>query len=80
MRKMTSLPARRFGIPERGLLAPGMKADLVLFDPATIADRATYEEPLRPAAGIECVVVNGKVALRDGRLSRTRSGQVIRRA
>jgi len=79
IRKMTSLPARKFGIRDRGLLAVGAKADLVLFDPETISERATYEEPLRPPEGIRAVIVNGHVALRNGRLSRTRAGQVIRR-
>jgi len=79
IRKMTSLPARKFGIRDRGLLAVGAKADLVLFDPETISERATYEEPLRPPEGIRAVIVNGHVALRTGRLSRTRAGQVIRR-
>ena len=77
VRKMTSLPARKFGIRDRGLIAVGAKADLVLFDPDTIADRATYEEPHQSPVGIRAVIVNGHVALRSGRLSSTRAGQVI---
>ncbi|NLW49639.1 MAG: D-aminoacylase [Candidatus Brocadiaceae bacterium] len=78
VRKMTSLPARKFGIRDRGLIAVGAKADLVMFDPETIADRTTYEDPHQPADGLRTVIVNGHVALRDGRIARTRAGQVVR--
>jgi N-acyl-D-amino-acid deacylase len=80
VRKMTSLPARKFGIRDRGLIAVGAKADLVLFDPETIAERTTYETPCQAPVGIRAVVVNGHVALRNGRASGTRAGQVIRGA
>jgi N-acyl-D-amino-acid deacylase len=62
VRKMTALPARRFGLAGRGTIEPGALADLVLFDPARIADRATYERPHAFADGVDVVVVNGQVA------------------
>jgi N-acyl-D-amino-acid deacylase len=65
VRKMTSLPASRVGFRNRGWLAPGFAADVVVFDPATIEDRATFAEPFRYPAGIKAVLVNGSVALLD---------------
>jgi N-acyl-D-aspartate/D-glutamate deacylase len=62
VRKMTSLPASVFGLADRGLVREGAYADLVLFDPARVRDRATYEDPRRPADGIERVFVNGRQA------------------
>jgi N-acyl-D-amino-acid deacylase len=64
--KMTGLPAQRFGIADRGRIAPGLAADLVLFDPAQVADRATYEQPTAPPAGIRAVFVNGQLAMDRG--------------
>jgi N-acyl-D-aspartate/D-glutamate deacylase len=64
--KMTGAPARRLRLDDRGRIAAGAAADLVVFDPATVADRATFEEPFQYPAGIPHVVVNGVVALRDG--------------
>lgn len=64
--KMTGLTARRFGLADRGLVAPGMAADLTVFDADTVIDRASFDDPLQPAAGIEWVVVNGQVAWRQG--------------
>ena len=66
VRKMTALPAARFGLTDRGLLAAGRIADLVVFDPATVLDRATYDEPLLTPVGVHAVVVNGRIAVRDG--------------
>jgi N-acyl-D-amino-acid deacylase len=77
--KMTGLTARNFGLAGRGTLALGNAADLVVFDAATIRDVATYEEPMRPAAGIDAVVVNGAVTWQGGRHSGARRGQVLRR-
>lgn len=77
VRKMTSLPADRFGLAGRGRIAEGAFADLVLFDPATIADRATFESPHAYPVGIDAVVVNGRIAW-DG-ANRERAGQVLRR-
>ena len=63
---------------DRGLVRPGHFADLVLFDPATVIDRATFEAPTRPAAGIECVWVNGEAVWRDGQATGARPGRAIR--
>ena len=79
VRKMTSLPARRFGFSDRGLLAVGMKADIVLFDPETVSDQATFEDPHAFPVGIHRVVVNGHVAWDGQALSDERAGVVIRR-
>jgi N-acyl-D-amino-acid deacylase len=75
--KMSGLPASRIGIKDRGRLAPGMAADVVVFDPSTVEDKATFEEPFQYPVGIKAVVVNGVVALRDGQRSAERSGQAI---
>jgi dihydroorotase/N-acyl-D-amino-acid deacylase len=74
---MTSLPADRFGLEGRGRIAEGAFADLVLFDPATVADTATYESPHAFPVGIDAVIVNGRVAW-DGE-NRERAGRVLRR-
>jgi N-acyl-D-amino-acid deacylase len=78
IRKMTSFPAQRVGLADRGLLRPGMKADLVVFDPATVADRATYENTHQYATGVTAVVVNGEVVLAGGELTGVRPGRVLR--
>lgn len=70
IRKMTRVPAERFGLAGRGRLEPGMKADLVLFDAEKVKDEASYDSPQRFPAGIECVVVNGALAYRSGVISR----------
>jgi N-acyl-D-amino-acid deacylase len=74
---MTALPAERFGLAGRGRIEPGAFADLVLFDPGTVADRATYERPHAFAEGIRLVVVNGRVAF-DGEPGE-RGGRALRR-
>jgi N-acyl-D-amino-acid deacylase len=78
--KMTGLPARRLGLSERGVLAPGAKADVVVFDAATVADRATYEDPHQYAAGIGHVLVNGRVVIADGEHTGALPGRVLRPA
>ena len=78
VRKMTSLAAQRVGLTERGLIRPGMFADITVFDPATVADRATFENPHQPSAGIEYVLVNGQVVLRNGQLTSARPGRGLR--
>jgi len=78
VRKMTSLPAGRLGIRDRGRIAPGCKADLVIFDAAEIADQATYQHPARPPSGIEWIIVNGVVAAEQGKLTGARPGKVLR--
>jgi N-acyl-D-amino-acid deacylase len=77
VRKMTGLPANRFGIWERGLLRPGMKADIALFDPAKVVDRAEFGKPHQYAEGVVHVFVNGKAVLRDGRMTGERPGETL---
>jgi N-acyl-D-amino-acid deacylase len=77
--KMTALSAAHTGLTDRGRIEAGAIADLVLFDPETVADRATTEEPHARAAGIEKVWVNGHLAYQDGQLSSQRHGRVLRR-
>ena len=79
IRKMTSLSAEHLGIAERGAIEEGHYADLVLFDPETVSDRATYEDPHIPSAGIEKVWVNGELVFDGGETTGNRPGSVIRR-
>jgi len=69
IRCITSVPARRYGLSDRGLIAEGMAADIVAFDPAAIRDRATYDQPRLLAEGVRHVLVNGRLVLRDGQLA-----------
>jgi N-acyl-D-amino-acid deacylase len=78
--KMTGLPARRLGLRDRGVLAAGAKADVVVFDAATVADRATYENPHQYAAGIGHVLVNGRVVIAAGEHTGALPGRVLRPA
>ena len=78
VRKMTSLPAQRLGFPDRGLLRPGMAADVTCLDPETIRDTATYEEPRRQPEGIAYVLVNGVVVVDDGRHTGALAGRALR--
>ncbi len=80
IRKMTSAPCRRLGIADRGLLRAGMKADLVLFDPARVRDRSTYERPMAYPEGIEMVFVNGAAVVEEGAHTGARPGRALRRA
>jgi N-acyl-D-amino-acid deacylase len=75
---MTSQPAQRLGLQDRGLVRPGMAADITVFDPATVRDVATYEDPLRYSEGIEYVIVNGKIVLDAGRLTAERPGRILK--
>jgi N-acyl-D-amino-acid deacylase len=79
VRKMTSLAAHNVGLRDRGAIRPGAYADLVLFDPATVIDRATTREPQALATGIERVWVNGAVVYEAGKASVLRPGRVLRR-
>ena len=79
VRRMTGLPAGRFGLSGRGTLATGAFADLTVFDPAAVIDRATFEKPTTPAAGIEHVFVNGRPVWTDGKPSGERPGRALRR-
>lgn len=78
IRKMTSLPAQTFNLWDRGLLRPGMAADLVVFDEKTIADRATFENPKQPPAGIAWVLVNGQPVIEAGKHTGARGGGILR--
>lgn len=78
IRRMTSLPARTFRFRDRGLIAPGMAADLLLFDPARVTDKATYQQPHQYSEGFDYVLVNGVVMVDDGQLTEARGGQVLR--
>lgn len=78
VRKMTSAPARRLGLTDRGVIAPGRAADLAVIDAATVTDQATYEAPRRPPAGVPHVVVNGIVAKRDDEITAARPGRALR--
>jgi N-acyl-D-amino-acid deacylase len=77
--KMTQMPAEKFGIAGRGLVKEGYFADLVLFDPDTVIDRATYGESRVGPDGMPHVIVNGKFAVRDGKHAGSRSGRAVRR-
>lgn len=78
--RMTGMTAKRFGLADRGVVRVGAFADLVLWDPATIIDRATYEDPEQPAAGVVAVMVNGREVWRDGRATGDLPGRVLRRS
>jgi N-acyl-D-amino-acid deacylase len=78
--KLTSVPAERIGLPRRGVVLDGAFADLVVFDPATVADRATYTRPAVPPTGIGTVVVNGAIAVHDGTETGARPGRLLRLA
>ena len=78
--RMTGFPARKFGLANRGEVRTGAFADLVVFDPARIADIATYENPQQPPAGIPHVFVNGRHVVRDGVHTRARPGRTLRRS
>jgi N-acyl-D-amino-acid deacylase len=80
VRRFTSRPAARIGITDRGLLRPGMKADITTFDLAQVRDRSTYTDPTHYSEGIRHVFVNGQAVVRDGRITEARPGQVIRGA
>ena len=79
IRKMTSASADHVGILDRGTIRPGAYADLVLFDPETVADRATTDDPNEPSVGIDRVLVNGTIVYENGHVTDARPGLVIRR-
>jgi N-acyl-D-amino-acid deacylase len=78
--KMTGLTARNFGLADRGVLKPGMAADITVFDAGEIDERASFAAPIQPAKGIETVIVNGAIVWRDGKPTGARPGQVLKRA
>ena len=78
VRKMTSLPAARMKLWDRGLLRPGFIADLVVFDPATVRDRSTFANPKQYSEGMRYVMVNGEFVVDDGRITQARPGRPLR--
>jgi N-acyl-D-aspartate/D-glutamate deacylase len=79
VRKMTSLPAAAFGIQDRGVLREGLAADITVFDPDKIIDKATYDNPHQYPEGISYVIVNGEVVVENGKHTGIRSGKVLKR-
>ncbi len=78
IRRMTSLPARTFSLRDRGLVREGMAADLLVFDPARVEDKATFAKPHQYSQGFDFVLVNGRIAVDDGKLTTARGGQTLR--
>ena len=79
VRSMTSLPATVFGMTDRGVIREGAAADLAIFDPAKIVERATYTDPHRLAEGMAYVLVNGQVVIDDGKFTSALPGKVLRK-
>lgn len=79
VRKMSSFPAQRMGIEDRGIIRPGLKADIAVFDAATVIDKATFEKPHQYAEGMKAVVVNGHVTLENSALTGERAGRALRK-
>ena len=77
IRRMTSLPAQRFGLHDRGLLREGMSADIVVFDPETVRDNSTFEKPHQYSSGFSYVLVNGAITLESGNHNGTRNGEIL---
>ncbi len=77
VRKMSAFPAQRIGLADRGVLREGMKADIAIFDPATVRDTATFERPHQYAEGVAWVIVNGQVAFENGRMTPARPGRIL---
>jgi N-acyl-D-amino-acid deacylase len=77
VRKMSSFPAQRIGLADRGVLREGMKADIAIFDPATVRDTATFERPHQYAEGVAFVIVNGQIVFEGGRMTAARPGRVL---
>lgn len=80
VRRMTSAPARRLGLDDRGRIAPGLAADITVFDPETVIDRATFENPHQYPVGIRFVFVNGVLVAREGEITGERPGVILRRS
>ena len=78
IRKFSALPAQRMRLADRGVLKKGMWADMVIFDPATIRDRATFENPNQLSEGMECVFVNGVPVIDNGKQTEALPGRVLR--
>jgi N-acyl-D-aspartate/D-glutamate deacylase len=79
IRKMTSLPAQKLGLRDRGLIKEDFHADIVILDPETVVDKATFTDPHQYAEGVEHVLVNGKIVIDKGKHTGKRAGQVLRK-
>jgi N-acyl-D-amino-acid deacylase len=77
VRKMTAFPAQRLGLTDRGVLREGLKADIAVFDPETVRDRATYEQPHQYAEGVSLVVINGQIVFENGSMTAARPGRIL---
>ncbi len=77
VQKMTSVPAQRMGIADRGVLRPGLCADITVFDPETVIDRETYQDPHTFPSGIEYVIVNGQLVVEQETQRDIRPGRVL---
>ena len=78
IRRMTSLPAARMHLKDRGILKPGMAADLVAFDPATVRERSTFADPTHYSEGVPYVAVNGQLVVDDGKITSARPGRILK--
>ena len=79
IRRMTSLPARTFGFKDRGMLREGYAADILIFDPAKVQDKATYPQPHQYTEGFDFVLVNGKLMIDQGKLTEEKAGLALKR-
>jgi dihydroorotase/N-acyl-D-amino-acid deacylase len=77
VQKMSAFPAQRLGLADRGVLREGLKADVVVFDPATVRDTATFEKPHSYAEGVGFVLVNGQMVFENGAMTAARPGRVL---
>ena len=77
IRKMSAFPAARLGFADRGVLKTGLKADIVVFDAATVRDTATFDKPHQYAEGFSHVIVNGQVVFENGEMTAARPGRVL---
>jgi N-acyl-D-aspartate/D-glutamate deacylase len=78
VRRFTSRPATRVGLNDRGILRPGLKADVTIFNPATVRDISTFVDPTHYSQGVEHVLVNGKAVVSNGEITDQRPGEAIR--
>jgi N-acyl-D-amino-acid deacylase len=77
VRKMSSFPAQRLGLLDRGLIRPGMKADITVFDPTRVRDAATYDQPHQYALGVPLVIVGGQIVFEGQAMTGSRPGKVL---
>ncbi|HXI75265.1 MAG TPA: amidohydrolase family protein, partial [Pyrinomonadaceae bacterium] len=80
VRNSSALTAEWFHIPERGLIREGYFADVIVFDPKTVSDRSTYEQPELPAVGMKFVIVNGKISVENGTFTGVLAGRALRKS